>query len=345
MNLINSVNSKKYGSIYKITNQINNKIYIGQTIGPINTRLRSHTHGTRKTSAINMAIRKYGIKNFIMEEILIAFDGETLDYCEEYFILLFSSLSPDGYNIKHGGANGRHHVSTKEAIGRANRIVRGSRIVVSLNLITNSERSHPSIGQTARDLGMNGHTSVIAKILHKKPSSYTFHGHTFRFIDEPYPDLTSLLLFDTMNRPVSCKDIKTGEEMHFESTTQAATFFSTIPNNIASAIRQKRVQSFAGKLWKYSDAPNYINKRVKISHRRRKIVALNKEDNTVYKIYDFIMQAAQDGFDPSVLPAVCKGKRNSHGGYRWMYYDEYLRIPPSQLNHSLLEKMNDPSAP
>ena len=64
-------------SIYKITNLINNKIYIGQSVSPYK-RFAQHciNHGVKggknsDTSLINLAIRKYGKENFsfeIMEE-------------------------------------------------------------------------------------------------------------------------------------------------------------------------------------------------------------------------------------------------------------------------------------
>lgn len=53
--------------IYKVTNIINNKIYIGQTIHSLNIRKsqheRSHEYGYK--TAFSNAIKKYGKENFI----------------------------------------------------------------------------------------------------------------------------------------------------------------------------------------------------------------------------------------------------------------------------------------
>jgi len=57
-----------YGQIYKITNQIDGKVYIGQTINSLEKRLREHIYSSRLNQTYNSclfrAIRKYGESNF-----------------------------------------------------------------------------------------------------------------------------------------------------------------------------------------------------------------------------------------------------------------------------------------
>lgn len=88
--------------IYKITNKINNKVYIGQSVH-IEIRFTEH-----KTIANNnnhhcyeyplyRAIRKYGIENFVFE-ILEETTIENLTDREQYYINKFNSLVPNGYN-------------------------------------------------------------------------------------------------------------------------------------------------------------------------------------------------------------------------------------------------------
>ena len=58
--------------IYKITNIQNNKVYIGQTIRPINDRFRRHINDALNNildTHFARAIRKYGKDSFIIEEI------------------------------------------------------------------------------------------------------------------------------------------------------------------------------------------------------------------------------------------------------------------------------------
>jgi group I intron endonuclease len=54
--------------IYKITNKINGKVYIGQSIN-IERRWKEHISDKRKNSLIHLAIEKYGEKNFNFEII------------------------------------------------------------------------------------------------------------------------------------------------------------------------------------------------------------------------------------------------------------------------------------
>lgn len=58
--------------IYKITNIQNNKVYIGQTIRPIEQRFHRHLNDATNDildTHFARAIRKYGKNNFIIEKI------------------------------------------------------------------------------------------------------------------------------------------------------------------------------------------------------------------------------------------------------------------------------------
>jgi group I intron endonuclease len=87
--------------IYKITNKINNKIYIGQTKQELSVRFRQHLDGMGfgKKMPIHLALKKYGKDNFIMEEICSCLDQVHANYLEAYFIDKFNSLAPNGYNV------------------------------------------------------------------------------------------------------------------------------------------------------------------------------------------------------------------------------------------------------
>lgn len=92
------------GYIYKITNNINGKIYIGQTIGTIEKRFAEHKNAAKNGCryALHRAIRKYGIENFSIEEIEQC-PIEELDNKEQYWISFYDSYS-HGYNMTIGGS-------------------------------------------------------------------------------------------------------------------------------------------------------------------------------------------------------------------------------------------------
>lgn len=91
------------GFIYKITNKINDKIYIGQTSGTIEKRFKEHIKQSRYNDTFHLyrAMRKYGIENFEVEEIEECEDI-TLSQREKYYIEYFDSYK-NGYNMTIGG--------------------------------------------------------------------------------------------------------------------------------------------------------------------------------------------------------------------------------------------------
>lgn len=95
-----------YGYIYKITNLINNKIYIGQTICSLKRRWNKHIHDGGCVY-LHSAILKYGKENFKMEEIEYVLK-EQLDEREIYWIKYYNSTNKEvGYNLLPGGKLGR----------------------------------------------------------------------------------------------------------------------------------------------------------------------------------------------------------------------------------------------
>lgn len=96
--------------IYKITNQINGKIYIGKTLKTIQERWKEHQNDSRrshlKKRPLYEAMQKYGVENFVIEEV------EECDYLiinerEQYWIKKYRSYigfeDAWGYNATLGG--------------------------------------------------------------------------------------------------------------------------------------------------------------------------------------------------------------------------------------------------
>lgn len=97
--------------IYKVTNNLNGQVYIGQTSKTLEERRRKHEKETltesRKTVKFHNALRKYGFENFTWEVLKECQSQEELDYYEEYYINKYNSLDREsGYNLKHGGKFG-----------------------------------------------------------------------------------------------------------------------------------------------------------------------------------------------------------------------------------------------
>lgn len=96
------------GFIYKITNTINSKSYIGQTIQNVKDRFYQHcaTKCSKAVSnmAIHRAIKKYGKSNFTVE-VIEEIDSANLNDRERYWIKYYNSYN-NGYNSTKGGQDG-----------------------------------------------------------------------------------------------------------------------------------------------------------------------------------------------------------------------------------------------
>ncbi len=98
--------------IYKITNKINGKVYIGQTVQSLHKRWGQHCRTDQSyCRLLSHAIQKYGRENFTIEQIDHAHNRDELDAKEVYWIKFYDSMNRDkGYNLL-GGGNKNHTVS------------------------------------------------------------------------------------------------------------------------------------------------------------------------------------------------------------------------------------------
>ena len=85
--------------IYIITNNINKKKYVGQSID-INRRLKNHFSSSNKT-LLGHSIVKYGKNNFSIE--IIETEKHLLDEVEKQKINELDCIHPNGYNMLPGG--------------------------------------------------------------------------------------------------------------------------------------------------------------------------------------------------------------------------------------------------
>lgn len=92
--------------IYKATNLINNKMYIGKTVQELWARKSHHKHcalKNKRDTIFYRAIKKHGWDNFAWEIIDTANTIEELDEKEKYWISFYGSHGINGYNATDGG--------------------------------------------------------------------------------------------------------------------------------------------------------------------------------------------------------------------------------------------------
>lgn len=98
------IETMKFGKIYLITNDVNSKVYVGQTIQTLNKRFNGHCCYSKSDRSSNMyikrAIHKYGRDKFhitLIEECPI----DLLNEREKYWISFYNSYN-EGYNLTKG---------------------------------------------------------------------------------------------------------------------------------------------------------------------------------------------------------------------------------------------------
>lgn len=100
----------KLGKIYLISNDVNSKLYVGQTIQNLNKRFNGHCCYSKSDRSANMyikrAIHKYGRDKFhitLLEECPI----DLLNEREKYWISFYDSYN-NGYNLTKGGQDSNY---------------------------------------------------------------------------------------------------------------------------------------------------------------------------------------------------------------------------------------------
>ena len=99
--------------IYKIENQVNGKVYIGQSIN-ITQRWRQHRtyYQIDMDKVLYKAMRKYGIENFSFE-VIEECEATKLNDREIYWIEYYNSYY-EGYNSDKGGSTGYHPIKLSD---------------------------------------------------------------------------------------------------------------------------------------------------------------------------------------------------------------------------------------
>lgn len=91
------------GLIYKITNLVNDKVYIGKTIRTLDERKREHLKDYKiEDTKLYRAMRKYGVDNFVFSIVEDDIPNEQTGYCERKYIKEYNSYY-EGYNSTFGG--------------------------------------------------------------------------------------------------------------------------------------------------------------------------------------------------------------------------------------------------
>lgn len=223
--------------IYKISNTINNKVYIGQTIKPIDQRFHRHildaTNNILDTH-LARAIRKYGAENFYIEKIDTAKSQEELTQKEHYWINYYDSVST-GYNetdsmLKCGGNTYLSKTEEEMKIIKAkisNSKLGGknpqSRGVKCRNIFTQEEHFFDSLSEAQIFVGANNHVAISKRCrgMVKKPFDNQWE---FAYIENDYGDFSQVEKgrHPSGGKAIVIKNIETNEIKEYPSVAAAS---------------------------------------------------------------------------------------------------------------------------
>ena len=184
--------------IYKITNKINGKVYIGQTIRPAEHRFSRHINDAMHNildTHFARAIRKYGLNVWKLEVIDIAVTQDELNQKEQYWIKFYNSVK-EGYNetdaISKCGGN-TYQSKTEEEMKVIKEKIRQTKIaaknpmarkIKKINIITGKEEIFDTIISCARSCGIKGGKTSITQRLNGQIKSPYKNTWLFEYYDE-----------------------------------------------------------------------------------------------------------------------------------------------------------------
>lgn len=234
MNYFTQKPKENCGFIYKYTNKINGKSYIGQTVRSLSDRMGSNYHGYIMCTAFYNALKKYTLENFdieILEECKI----ERLNEEEEKYITLFNSLAPNGYNLKQK-AGGTHDTISRDTP------------VYKYDLDGNFIESYNSVNEAAKS--NNTQYQSISAVLNGKRKQHNGFIYTYQ-----KQEVTPVTVQKTHGRKTGQFDLDGNFIAEYDSANQAAVAIgkdSSAGRNIRSVCAGVRQTAYGFK-WKYLD--------------------------------------------------------------------------------------------
>ena len=180
--------------IYKITNILDNKIYIGQTTESLQKRFSRHCgYQLNDGTHLHNAMKKYGITNFYIEQIDSAINQEELDEKEIYWIRFYNSCDENiGYNIKNTkGKCGGDTLSKNPNLSKIKEKISESKLggknpnsrkVKAINIKSNEERIFDSFSECQRELNIPRH-DIIGRRCRKQIKKPYKNEWMFEYID------------------------------------------------------------------------------------------------------------------------------------------------------------------
>ena len=244
---------KKLGTIYELKNNINNKIYIGQTIRSLCDRINEYKRDLKFNKLNNQyllrAFKKYGWENFSFTIIDTAETIEELNEKEIHYITLYKSNNRNfGYNIESGGKNSVPSSETILKMSEAHIGIKQSKKWIENRVAKAGSEDAKKYGKLKTD----EEKSYLSKNSPKYWRGKTRDEETKRKISETKSKQGfSAIQKEIFNKKVLKINSITNKIINiFESTTEAAKFEGVHQSTISRWCLKNKIIN--GILWTYN---------------------------------------------------------------------------------------------
>lgn len=316
-------------SIYKHTNRLDGKCYIGQTKCEDLTRRWSGGSGYKECHHFYNAILKYGWKSFAHEILETGLTEQQANDREQFYIALYRSDDPQyGYNIRKGGQE--RFTFSKEGLRKISECSKGAnngnaRKVVIFDL----SGKRIAVTETARDASKLIGVGMPTLSRHLNNKRGTCGGYIARFEDE-VSKVTHLpeseIYFPNEQRsglrPVAQYDLE-GNLLAVHRSRKHAEETTGIPRCQISASCIGQQKTAGGFMWKdYVDGQEKIPPLERILSGKLNAKAVNcydKKTGAFLCSYHSLREAAEKtGIRDSSIGCAIRRKGTS-GGLRWEF--------------------------
>lgn len=313
-------NLEVYGIIYKITNIVNSKVYIGQTINGFDNRYAYNIKRNTHNKHLKSAIHKYGMHNFQINKVFdIAFSKEELDIKEDLWINYFNCIN-NGYNNQGGGSNGKPSEETLKKLSESHK---GKNSYINKTPQEMKEfKKRMSEARKGENNPLYGRTGVLSPAYGHKLSvesrnkiSEKLKG---RFIGENNISSKKVICLETF--------------IIYPSAGECSRSFNCTQGEISSVCNNKRKSTHGYHFMYYSDyinssqedilnKLNYPIKQMGENHPKAKCVVCLEDK----KVFNTIVECGKYyNCSSKHISSVCKKKRKQTGGHTFIYYEEYI---------------------
>ena len=231
--------------IYKISNTINNKLYIGQTVGSIEARFKRHINDAMSNNLdthLARAIRKYGPDNFSITLVEEVENYECLNEREQYWISYYDSYK-SGYNETIGGDGGNtYSVKTNEELNNIKLKIRNSKLgslnpnaraVKIKNMESNEEFHFGSIAEVQQFFNYSNHNFITKRCNHKVNCLWQ-NKWAIAYEEDDYDVTVTKEKNNRKSTKINLIDLKDNKEYNFESYSSAERYFNLKPRSLSS---------------------------------------------------------------------------------------------------------------